>query len=85
MANNLNIELEDKWVLLKKGYFREGVNQLENFFFCESGFGTSPNTSGDAIFGHFQDGEEVRIEGYDIERLATQEEETKLNLIQGLK
>jgi hypothetical protein len=85
MANNLNIELKGKWVLLNKEYFNKEVNPLDNFFLCLSGFGTSPSTSGYAIFGHFQDGEEARIEGYDIERLATNEEELKLNVIENLK
>lgn len=85
MANNLNMELKDRWVLLKKDYFKEGLNPLNNFFFCENGFGTSPNTSGYKIFGHFQDGEQTSIEGCDIKRLATKEEENKLNVIKGLK
>ena len=79
MGNNLNADLKGKWVVLEKTYFKKGMKAEENLFFCENGFGTSIQTMGNAVFGHFQDGEECRIEGYDIRRFATEEEVKKLN------
>ena len=79
MGNNLNIDLKGKWIVLEKTYFKDGIKAEDNLFFCESGFGTSSQTMGNAVFGKFQDGEECRIEGYEIERLATVEEIKKLN------
>ncbi|HLD37022.1 MAG TPA: hypothetical protein VJA86_00325 [Candidatus Nanoarchaeia archaeon] len=70
MANNLNQELEGKFVVLKAEEY--GKDQLKRIFFCRGGFGTSPKTSGSAIFGYFVfDGEDCRVEGYEIERFAT--------------
>jgi hypothetical protein len=74
MGNNLNISLEGKYVILDRGFY-SGETDLERMFYCVSGFGCSPETSGRAIFGHFTiDAEETRIEGYQVKRLATKEE-----------
>lgn len=78
--NNLNIDVENKWVVLKKGYFKAEFKPEENPFYCEDGFGTSPDTAGTAIFGKYLDGEKARISGLEISRLATDSEiEKKYN------
>ena len=76
MGNNLDIDLEGKYVILyKKDFPRAGERPIDRMFLCSGGFGCSPDTSGRAIFGHFTvDGEDVRVEGYQVERLATPEE-----------
>lgn len=74
MGNSLNIDLKNKWVVLKQEFFKKGLKAEENLFFCENGFGCNSYTSGTAVFGKFQDNEEARISGYDIDRLATKEE-----------
>lgn len=69
MANSLRMNLTGKTVILKASRYRG--NEEERKFVCESGFGCSPVTSGGAIFGRFvSDGEEARIDGWDIEKLA---------------
>ena len=73
MGNSLNIDLTNKYVVLDKKTYQGDI--LRRVFFCEDGFGTKPSTIGNAIFGYFvADGEKCRIEGYEIERLATDSE-----------
>jgi len=66
MANNLKIELKDKWV---KARGKE--------FFCMDGFGCSPQTNGNKILGYFKGevnskGEPYLeyISGYEVTELA---------------
>jgi hypothetical protein len=74
MGNALNIELEGKFVILDKKHY-QGETDLDRMFYCNCGFGCSPECNGHAIFGHFTiDAEETRIEGWQIKRLAKPEE-----------
>jgi hypothetical protein len=69
MANSLNLELTGKRVILSGSRYRG--NKEERMFLCESGFGCHSFTSGRAIYGKFvKDGEECRVDGYEIEGLA---------------
>ncbi len=75
MGNNLNIELDKKYIILRSGKHGFKGNDIERVFYCDGGFGCSSATSGNAIFGKFVfDGEECRVEGYQVERLATETE-----------
>jgi len=73
MSNSLSMDLTGKVVIFKQNYLT--VPQLEHPFLVEGGFGASPNTIGRALIGEFlSDGERARMEGYMVERLATDEE-----------
>ena len=73
MANSLNIDLTDKVVIFRQNYLKVPAN--EHPFLVGGGFGASPHTSGSALGGTFlSDGETCRMEGYMVERLATDEE-----------
>lgn len=73
MGNSLNMNLEGQVVIFKKKYMT--VPPLDHPFRVEGGFGASPSTIGRALFGTFlSDGEEARMEGFMVERLATEEE-----------
>lgn len=70
MANSLNIDITDKIVVLNPIYYDQPY-----LFHAEGGFGCSPNTSGNCVGGFFLvDNERARVEGYQILRLATNEE-----------
>ena len=77
MANALQAQLQGKVVVLKDlihtaAYASPPYYRL---FRVEGGFGANPLTSGRAVFGvYLCDGEEAHIDGYDIERFATEEE-----------
>jgi len=69
MANSLNIDLTDKTVILSLKYYK-GTEE-ERKFICKGGFGCKSFTMGSAVIGKFvNNGEECRIEGYEIEKLA---------------
>ena len=74
MANSLRIDLVGKVVIFKQ----EGLSvpaEEHPFLVGLTGFGADPNLRGTAIFGTFlSDGERARMDGYDVARLATQEE-----------
>lgn len=73
MPNSLNIDLEGKVVIFKRKYLK--VEPLDHPFKVTGGFGAKPDTLGNALFGQFlSDGEDARMEGYMVERLATEEE-----------
>lgn len=73
MGNSLNIDLEGKVVIFQQQYLM--VPQLEHPFRVDGGFGARPYTMGRALTGEFlSDGERARMEGYMVERLATEEE-----------
>lgn len=78
MANSLKAELEGRYVILKLKFFRDREkfkDAVARMFKCKDGFGCSSDTMGRAVFGHFTiDGEEARIDGFDIQRFATDEE-----------
>lgn len=74
MANSLDMELEGKIVILDNQYYK-GEKDIDRAFLCEDGFGCSSFTHGNAITGKFLiDGEHCRVEGYQVKRLATDEE-----------
>jgi hypothetical protein len=74
MGNSLNQELEGKYVVLKRKYYK-GDDPIERVFLCEGGFGCSSYTIGTAISGTFViDRDKMRVEGYEVERLATPKE-----------
>lgn len=71
--NSLDIDLTGKTVIFRQKYL--SVPAIAHPFLVKGGFGVSPHTSGTALFGTFlSDGEEARMEGYCVERLATDEE-----------
>lgn len=73
MANSLNIDLTGQVVIFKQRYLT--VDALQHPFRVEGGFGAKPETMGRALLGTFlSDGEEARMEGYMVKRLATDEE-----------
>jgi len=73
MANSLNMDLTDQVVIFRQQYLK--VPATKHPFHVGGGFGASPHTSGTALGGTFlSDGEVCRMEGYMVERLATDEE-----------
>lgn len=76
MANSLDQDLLGKVVVLSKDYLKPEWHDLKKRLFkVAGGFGASPHTIGGAIFGEFLfDGEKCRMEGYQVERLATEAE-----------
>lgn len=76
MANSLNIDLEGKVVIFKDGTLKPEYPEVEHPFLVNgAGFGCSPNTQGVSLSGTFlSDGEDAVFGGFQIERLATQEE-----------
>ena len=76
MGNSLNIELEGKHVVLDTKYLTESHHPLlKRIVLCTGGFGCSPATSGNALFVDWiADGLHSRVEGYMVQRLATDEE-----------
>lgn len=76
MANSLKTDLTGKVVVLKVKLMKPEFQDLKyRLFRVEGGFGAVPFTSGTALFGiTLVDGEHARFSGYDVERLATEEE-----------
>lgn len=73
MANSLDMDLTGQVVIFKQEYL--SVPATEHPFRVEAGFGTKPYTSGSALGGTFlSDGESTRMEGFMVERLATEQE-----------
>lgn len=71
--NSLNIDLTGKTVVLSEKFY-DG-DTVGRVFTCKGGFGCQPSTMGRAVSGEFiADGETCRVEGDEVERLATQEE-----------
>jgi hypothetical protein len=72
------MNITGKIVVLRKGWFADperAADVRERLFRADGGFGCNAFTMGTAVVGEFVvDGERVRIEGYDVKRLATQEE-----------
>ena len=74
MANALDIDLEDKVVIFAQRYLRVPATE-HPFHVNGAGFGCKPYTTGSALSGTFlSDGESARMEGYMVERLASEEE-----------
>jgi hypothetical protein len=76
MANNLDMDLTDKVVVLDAQYLKPEYHSLRSRLFKVSGgFGALPFTAGRALMGEFLcDGERCRMEGFMVERLATDED-----------
>ncbi len=79
MANSLGKDgLEGKTVILDFAEYNKGgctKDPKTRAFLCTGGFGCDNFTHGRAIFGKFlMDGEEARVDGYSLKRLATDKE-----------
>jgi hypothetical protein len=76
MANSLNEDLTDRYVVLKVGVLKPEFDTPEGrVFHARGGFGCRSFTNGTAVFGEFVgDGEECRMSGYDFARFATDDE-----------
>ncbi len=75
MANRLNVHLRGKVVVLD-GRFYEGDERARRFL-CRGGYGLMPEARGKAIIGTFlADGEECRVEGYEVEKLSDDQDTT---------
>ena len=81
MGNALNEDIEGRFVLIRKDWFKASLQDMaedvrERVFLAQGGFGCKPYTMGNAVMGEFVvDGEETRVEGYNLEgRFATLEE-----------
>jgi hypothetical protein len=73
MANALNEDLTGKVVIFDQKYM--SVPATEHPFEVTGGFGAKPFTGGRALMGTFlSDGEKARMEGYMVERYATEAE-----------
>lgn len=76
MANNLKEDITGRYVVLKESSVSPRYRAIEErVFLAKDGFGCVPYTRGTAVMGVTPiDGAEFRMEGYDIERFATDEE-----------
>jgi hypothetical protein len=76
MSNNLKEDITGRYVVLAEGVLSPAYNDVKyRIFHAEGGFGCVPYTSGTAVVGTTPfDGEKFRVEGYEIERFATDEE-----------
>jgi hypothetical protein len=79
-AHNLGINIKDKVIVVKENTMSGTTdNVLTRMVLIHAGNGCDPNGMGSSIFGYFMSNptygkELVRIEGEDIERLATSRE-----------
>lgn len=72
--NSLQIDITDKVLVVKQEVFpcRDVVQRV---FHATGGFGCLPHLVGCAVMGVFlHDGDRCRLDGFDFERLATDEE-----------
>ena len=76
MGNTLNTDIEGKVVVLKANIMKPEFRALKYLLFrVDGGFGAAAGTIGTALIGQFlADGERARMEGYDVERLATEDD-----------
>ena len=77
MANTLNEDLTGRAVIIDAAEMKQEYadNPARRLFVVSGGFGAKPYTSGGGLFGAFLfDGEQCRIEGWMVERFATDEE-----------
>lgn len=74
--NSLKQDLEGKTIILDRQYLRPEYHAIEyRVFKVLAGFGMKPHTIGTALWGEFlSDGEQSRMEGYQVERIATDDE-----------
>ena len=83
MANALNEDLTGRVVVLSTEWMEAKSAPAERRCFrVDDGFGARSFTAGNAIFGEFlYDGERCRMEGYMVERFATDGEIEAANAI----
>lgn len=76
MANSMGIDLTDKTVVINASRMSANYKDVTwRVFHVIGGFGTAPDTMGTALFGeHLRDGEKTRWDGFDVERMATEDE-----------
>jgi len=76
VANSLGKDLTDRYVVLREDVMSPGYRDIaQRVFKVEGGFGAVGFTRGTALIGTTPvDGEHFRMEGYDVERYATDEE-----------
>ena len=77
MGNTLNEDLTGRVVIIGAEHLIKTLNNRPELraFHVTGGFGASPHTRGNAIFGTFlYDGEKCRMEGWMVERFATDDE-----------
>lgn len=76
MANALNEELEGRVVIIGAMHLKTSLDRPElRAFRVLDGFGANSFTSGSALIGEFlYDGDKCRLEGWMVERLATEDE-----------
>lgn len=76
MANTLNEDLEGRTVIIKaEALLPKYAEPHQRVFHVDGGFGAKTHTTGNAVFGTFvADGEKCRVEGWQVERFATDEE-----------
>ncbi len=72
MANTLDEDLKGQTVIIGAEYMLpEYAEPHQRVFRVRGGFGASPVTHGNALFGEFlADGESCRMEGWQVERFA---------------
>lgn len=76
MANGMNQDITGKYIILRKSAMAPAYQDMTwRVFYALGGFGCLPDTMGNGVFGWYvRDKEEARVEGYDVERFATEEE-----------
>ena len=76
MSNTLNIDITNKHIVLKEAVLSDAYKDITwRVWLAEGGFGCKPYTSGSAVFCTcVRDGETARFQGFQVERLATDEE-----------
>lgn len=75
MANTLNENLTGRVIVFKQEALRHPFVAAEHPFRVDGGFGAQSYTSGNALMGEWlATGERDRMEGYMVERFATDEE-----------
>jgi hypothetical protein len=76
MSNALNEDITGRYVVLAEGAMATPYRAIEHrVFLAKDGFGCVPYTRGTAVMGVTPiDGSKFRMEGYEIERFATDEE-----------
>lgn len=76
MANSLNENLTNRVVIIDAAQMKPEYNTSAlRAFRVSGGFGALSFTSGSAIIGEFlSDGERARMEGWQVERFATEKE-----------
>lgn len=75
VANSSNEHYDDQVVVIKSEYFKPDYRSAKyQLFHAKGGFGCDPSKIGTAVFGYFlADGDEARVERYDILGIATPE------------